>query len=150
MDRKNTFGYCFSLGSAMISWSSRKQGSIAQSTAEVEYISASDASKEAVWLRKLVSSLFGDKLETTVVHCDNQSCIKLTKKPVFHDRSKHIDMRYHYIRDLVQRKTLKLQYIATSEQIVDILTKSLTSRQFVQLRGKLGVAKNDSLAEREC
>jgi hypothetical protein len=101
MDRKNTSGYCFSLRSAMISWSSRKQGSIAQSTTEAEYIAESDASKEAVWLRKLVSGLFGDKLETTVVHCDNQSCIKLIENPVFHDRSKHIDMRYHYIRDLV-------------------------------------------------
>jgi hypothetical protein len=68
VDRKSTSGYYFSLGSAMISWSSRKQGSIAQSTAEAEYIAASDASKEAVWLRKLISGLFGDKLETTVVH----------------------------------------------------------------------------------
>jgi hypothetical protein len=85
----------------MISWSSQKQGSIAQSTAEVEYIAASDASKEAVWLRKLVSGLFGDKLKMTVVHFDNQSCIKLTENPVFHNRSKHIDMKYHYIRDMV-------------------------------------------------
>ena len=108
VDRKSTFGYCFSLGSAMISWSSRKHGSIAQSTTEVEYIAASDASKEAVWLIKLVSGLFGDKLEMTVVHCDNQSCIKLTENPIFHDRSKHINMKYHYIRDLVQRKIVKL------------------------------------------
>jgi hypothetical protein len=71
----------------MISWSSQKQGSIAQSIEEAEYIAASDASKEAVWLRKLVYGLFGDKLETTMVHCDNQSCIKLTENPVFHDRS---------------------------------------------------------------
>jgi hypothetical protein len=99
----------------MISWSSLKQESIAESTIEAEYIATSDASKEAVWLRKLVSGLFGDKLETMMVHCDNQSCIKLTENPTFHDRSKHIDMRYHYIRDLVQRKTSKLQYIATSE-----------------------------------
>jgi hypothetical protein len=85
----------------MISLSSRKQGSIAQSTAEAEYITASVARKEAIWLRKLVSGLFGDKLETTMVHCDNQSCIKLIENPIFHDRSKHIDMKYHYIRDLV-------------------------------------------------
>ena len=98
----------------------------------------------------MVFGLFGDKLETTVVHCDNQSCIKLTKNLVFHDRSKHLDMKYHYIRDLVQRKTVKLQYIATSEQVADILTKPLPLRYFVQLRGKLGVAKNDSLTEREC
>jgi hypothetical protein len=81
----------------MISSSSWKQGSIAQSIAEVEYIAASDASKEAVWLRKLVSRLFCDKLETKVDNCDNQSCIKLTENPVFHNRSKQIDMRYHYI-----------------------------------------------------
>ena len=71
VDKKSTFGYCFSLGSAMISWSSKKQGSIAQSTAEAEYIAASDASKEAVWLRKLISGLFDDKMEATVIHCDN-------------------------------------------------------------------------------
>ena len=124
----------------MISWSSRKQGCISHSTTEVEYIAASDASKEAVWLRKLVSGLFGDKLETMVVHCDNKSCKKLTENPIFHDRSKHIDMRYHYIRDLVQRKIVKLQYIATRKQVADILTKPLTSRQFGQLRGKIGVA----------
>ena len=81
----------------MISWSSQKHGSIAQNTIEVEYIATSDAIKEEVWLRKLVSGLFGDNFETMVVHCDNQSCIKLTENPVFHDRSKHIDMRYHYI-----------------------------------------------------
>jgi hypothetical protein len=150
VDRKSTYEYCFSLGSAMISWSIWKQGSISQSTTEAEYIAASDARKEAVWLRKLVSGLFGDKIEMTVVHCDNQSCIKLTKNPIFHGRSKHIDMRYHYIRDLVQRKTIKLHYIATSEQVVDILTKPLTSRQFVYMRGNLGVVENDSLIEREC
>jgi hypothetical protein len=60
-----------------------------------------------------------------VVHCDNQSCIKMTKNLVFHDRSTHIDMKYHYIRDLVQRKTVKLEYIATSEHVADILTKPL-------------------------
>jgi kynurenine formamidase len=93
--------------------------------------------------------LFGDKLEMKVVHCDNQSCIKLIENSVFYDRSKHIDMRYHYIPDLVQLEIVQLQYIAMSEHVVDILTKPLTSRQFVQLRGKLGVAENDSLAERE-
>jgi hypothetical protein len=134
----------------MIPWSSRKQGSIAKSTTEAEYIATNDASKEALWLIKLVSGLFGDKLETTMVHCDNQSCIKLTENPVFHDRSKHIDMKYHYIRDLIQRKIVKLQYIATSEHVADILAKPLPLRQFVQLRGKLGVAEKDSLAEREC
>jgi len=150
VDRKSTSGYCFSLGSAMISWSSRKQGTIAQSTAEAEYIAASNASREAVWLRKLISGLFGEKLESTIIHCDNQSCIKLTENPVFHDRSKHIDLKYHYIRDMVQRNVIKLKYIATDDQVADILTKPLQLVKFALFRDKLGVAENASLAEREC
>jgi hypothetical protein len=86
VDRKSTSRYYFSLGSTMISWSSYKQGSFAYSIEEVEYIVASASSKEAVWLKKLVSWLFGDKLETTMVHCDNQSCIKLIENPIFHDK----------------------------------------------------------------
>ena len=92
----------------MISWASKKQDSIAQSSAEAEYIVASDACKEAVWLRKLISDMFKGKLDSTIIHCDNQSCIKLSENLVFHDRSKHIEMRYHFIRDLVQRGDLKL------------------------------------------
>ena len=78
VDRKSTFGYCFSLGSSMISWSSEKQASIAQSTVEGEYIFASVSSREAVWLRKLLSDLFSAELEPTVIHYDNQSCVKLS------------------------------------------------------------------------
>jgi hypothetical protein len=81
VDQKSTSGYWFSLGSAMISWSSRKQGSVAQSTAEAEYIAASAAGREAVWP---FSDLFRSKLEPTAIYCDDQSCIKLTKNPVFH------------------------------------------------------------------
>ena len=101
VDRKSTYGYCFSLGSAMISWSSKKQSSIAQSTAEAEYIVASVASKDAMWLRNLLSDLCSAEHEPTFIHCDNQSCIKLSKNLMFHDRSKHIEMRYHYVQDMV-------------------------------------------------
>ena len=97
VDRKSTSGYCFSMGSVMISWSSRKQSSVALSTAEAEYIAASDASKETIWLCKVLAGLFGDVLETTVIQCDNQSCVKLSENPVFHDRSKHIEVWYHYL-----------------------------------------------------
>jgi hypothetical protein len=83
VDRKSTSRYCFSLGSTMISWSSRKQGSIAQSTVEAEYIAAIVASIEAVWLRKILLDLFNAELEPTVIHCDNQSCVKLSVIPVF-------------------------------------------------------------------
>jgi hypothetical protein len=97
MDQKSTSRYCFNLGSTMISWSSQKHGSIAKSTTEVEYIATSDVRKQVVWLRKLVSGLFGDKIEMMVVHYDNKSWIKQIENLVFHDSSKHIDMKYHYI-----------------------------------------------------
>ena len=119
IDRKSTSGYCFSMGSAMISWSNRKQGAIAQSTAKAEYIAVSDAYKEVVWLRKLLSNLFDGKLDSTIIHCDNQSCIMLSENLVFHDRWKHIEMKYHFITYLVQRGTLKLQYIRTNFRYPD-------------------------------
>jgi len=111
VDRKSTSGHCFCLGSALISWMSRKQKSVALSTAEVVYIAASMASCEAVWLRKLFSELFRRVLDTkrvldtTVILCDNQSGIRLSENLVFHDRSKHIDIKYHFIHfiwDMVQ------------------------------------------------
>jgi hypothetical protein len=100
-DRKNTSGCCFSLGSAMISWHSRKQSNIALSTTEVEYIIACSTSCEAIWLQKLLTDLFDLEMEGTMILCDNHSCIKMTENPVFHDRSKHIKIRYHYIHDMV-------------------------------------------------
>jgi hypothetical protein len=99
----------------MISWQSRKQSSIALSTVEVEYIAGCSASCEAIWLRKLLTGLFDLEMEATPIQCDNQSCIKMTENPVFHDRSKHIEIHYHYIRDMVQRGALKLLYVSTDE-----------------------------------
>jgi hypothetical protein len=77
-----------------------------------------------VWLRKLLSDLFSSELEPTVIHCDNQSSIKLTENPVFH--SKHIEMRYYYVRYIVQKNVLSIQYVSTAEQTADIFTKPLS------------------------
>ena len=101
VDGKSTSGCSFSLGSGMISWLCRKQTSMALSTTEAEYIAASVASREAVWLRKLLARIFDLELEPTLIHCDNQSCIRLSENPIFHDKSKHIDIKYYYIRDMV-------------------------------------------------
>jgi hypothetical protein len=81
----------------MVSWSSKKQTYVVFSIAEVEYIALSVAIREAVWLRKLLANLFGHVLDSTVIHCNNQSCVNLSKNPVFHDKSKHIQIKYHYI-----------------------------------------------------
>ena len=100
-DRKSTSGCCFSLGLAVVSWFSQKQKSVALSSAEAEYMAASQASCEALWLRKLMVDLFDQELRPAVIHCDNQSCIRLSENTVFHDTSKHIEIRYHFIRDYV-------------------------------------------------
>ena len=77
-----------------------------------------------------MSSLFNLELDTTMILCDNQSCIKMTENPVFHDRSKHIEIRYFYIRDMMQKGAIKLQYVSTDEQVVDVLTKPLSRIKF--------------------
>jgi hypothetical protein len=133
-DRKSTSGCCFSLGSAMISWQSRKQSSIVLSTTEAEYIAVCSASCEAIWLRKLLTCLFDLEMEATLILCDNQSCIKMTENPVFH-------VRYHYIRDMVQRGAIKLQYVSMDEQVVDVLTKPLSRVKFEHFRDNLGVVR---------
>eukprot|EP00253_Pinus_taeda_P032559 PITA_32559 len=102
-DRKSTSVCCFGLGSAIVSWFSRKQQSVALSSAEAEYMAASLASCEAIWLCKMFFGLFGQPLRPSVIYCDNQSSIKLAENPVFHDRSKHIGIKYHFIKDYVQK-----------------------------------------------
>jgi hypothetical protein len=142
-DRKSTSGCCFSMGLAMISWQSRKQSSISLSTAEAKYITACSASCKAIWLRKLLTGLFDLEMRATAIICDNQSCIKMTENPVFHDRSKHIEICYHFIRDMVQRGALKLQYISTDEQVADVMTKPLSCVKFEHFRDKLGIVRKD-------
>jgi hypothetical protein len=100
-DRKSTSGCCFNTGLGIISCFSRQQCSMALRSAEVEYMIASLAACDALWLRKLLLGLFGHELEAIMIHCDNQSCIRFFENPVFHDRTKHIDIRYHFIRDCV-------------------------------------------------
>ena len=113
IDRKSTSGRCFSMGSSVISWFSRKQSCVALSTTEEKYVTSCSASCEVVWLRMLLSNLFDLQLDATCIYCDNHSCVKLSENPVFHDKSKHIEIKYHYIRDMVQRGAVKLQYVAT-------------------------------------
>ena len=91
-DRKSTSGGILNLGSTTVSWYSRKQISVAFSSAEAEYMATSQAAREAIWMRKILVGLFDQRMDPTVIYCDNQSCIKLSKNPLFHDRSKHIDI----------------------------------------------------------
>jgi hypothetical protein len=96
-----------------------------------------------VWLRKLLLGLFDLELDATCIYCDNQSCIKLFENPVFHDKSKHINIKYQYICDMVEKGPIKLQYVATDEQVADVLTKLLSKVKFKYFRDKLGMVQKD-------
>eukprot|EP00253_Pinus_taeda_P004436 PITA_04436 len=121
---------------------SRKQKFVALSSSEAEYMVASTALCEVICLRKSLVNLFRRNVEATRIMCDNQSCIKLSENPVFHDRSKHIDVWCHFVKDCVQRGVVQLSYTPTREQVADILTKALGKTKFDYFREKMGMVKN--------
>jgi len=142
VDRKSTSRYCFNIGSGMTSWCSWKQKSVALSSSKTEYMAATTALCEAIWLRKLLVNLFRRNMEATRIMCDNQSRIKLSMNPVFHDKSKHIDIWFHFVRDCFQRGAVQLSYTPTREQVADILTKALGRTRFDYFKEKMGMVKN--------
>ena len=97
---------------------------------EEEYIVACSSSCEAIWIQELLTDLFDLEMEATVILCDNQSCIKMMENPMFHDKSKHIEIQYHYIHDMVQRGVVNLQYVGTDKQVADVLTNPLSRVKF--------------------
>eukprot|EP00253_Pinus_taeda_P021864 PITA_21864 len=149
-DRKSISRGIFSIGSAVVSWYNKKQRSVALSLAEAKYMATSQAACEVIWMRNILDGLSGQQMDPTMVYYDNQSCIKLSKNPVFHDRSKHIDIRYHHLRDYVLRWIMLLEYISTEEKDADIWTKALSRCKFEFHIDRTGVAENPFLVEREC
>jgi hypothetical protein len=150
VDRKSTSGCCFTLGSTMVSWCSRKKISLDLSTTKAKYIALSVAVREAVWVCKILIDLFDHELDPTTIHYDNHSCVKISENPMFQEKSKHIEIKYHYIRDMVQINIVHVQYLSTHEQIADIFTKPLAKKIFEYFRERLGLMENASQAEREC
>ncbi|KAI5343247.1 hypothetical protein L3X38_011123 [Prunus dulcis] len=138
-DMKSTSGYAFHLGSGVFSWASVKQSSVALSTAEAEYVSAAEATAEAVWLRFVLSDFGEEQVEATPILCDNTSAIATTKNPVHHHRTRHISRRFHFIRDALQNGEIDLLYCRAGEQNADIFTKALERDRFEYLRSKLGI-----------
>ena len=128
--RKSTSGGCFSLGSIMVSLLSRKKYSVSLITIKVEYIAYCSAICESVWLQNLLSNVFNMELDATVVLCDNKSCMKMIENHVFCDKMKHIEIWYFYIRDMVHKAFIKLQYVIIDEQVADALTKPLSRVKF--------------------
>eukprot|EP00253_Pinus_taeda_P025381 PITA_25381 len=139
MFEKSTAGYVFTLGSGPITWACKKQAAISLSSAEAEYRGAVEASKEALWLRQILSDFGFEQQHPTTLWCDNQSAIQLCKDPVQHQRSKHIELHMHFIRKLIHDHVLEVQYCSTDDQVADIFTKALTEAKFTELRFMVGV-----------
>jgi hypothetical protein len=123
--RRSTTGYAFSLGRGTVSWCSKRQPTVALSSTEAEYMSASQAAREALWLRRLMADLGFGPVGATTIRCDNQGALALAKNPVHHQRTKHIDVQHHFIRELVEQGTVQLVYCATDDMVADVLTKPL-------------------------
>ena len=139
--RRSTSGYVFDVGSAAISWSSKRQPTVALSTCEAEYIGQTQATKEAVWLRGLLNQLNPSEQATkaVVLYCDNQGAMALAKNPQFHARTKHIDIQHHYVREQVTAGNVALEYVPTERQVADGLTKALCKDKFDRFRDLIGL-----------
>jgi hypothetical protein len=130
IDRKSTSGTCQFLGRSLVSWASKKQNSVALSTAEAEYI--------LLWMRQTPRD-YGYKLSKVPFLCDNESAIRIAENPIEHNRTKHIDIRHHFLRDHQQRGDIEIAYIDTKEQLADIFTKPLDEKTFTKLRNELNI-----------
>jgi hypothetical protein len=119
-----------------VSWASKQQNSIALSTAEAEYIVAGHCCAQLLWMRQTLRN-YGYKLSKIPLLCDNESAIRMADNPVEHSRTKHIDIRYHFLRDHQQRGDIEIAYVSTKEQLADIFTKPLVEKTFIILRNEL-------------
>ena len=139
IDRKSTSAYVFTLSGGAISWKTKKQTIVAQATCEAEYVAANECTKEAIWLRRLLADLKLRNESPTLIWGDNQGSLALAKNPVNHQRNKHIDVKYHFIRDQVSKGAVELKYCPTNSMLADVLTKAVDKQQFNLLVTKMGL-----------
>ena len=128
------------LGPCLVSWGSKKQNSVALSTAEAEYVSAAACCAQSLWLKQQLDD-YHVNVECMPIYCDNTSAICILKDPVFHSRTKHIHIRHHFLRDHVESNEIELVYCPTDDQLADILTKPLPRDRFEKIRFEIGMIK---------
>ena len=137
--RRAISGYAFIMNGGCISWSSRKQELVTLSTAEAEYVATTHAAKEAIWLRNFIGEVFTPFTNPTTLYCDNQSAVAIATNGNFHARTKHIDIRYHFIRYMIENGSLTLIYCPTDDMTADTLTKALPSPKAKHFAASLGL-----------
>jgi hypothetical protein len=138
IDRKSTSGTCQLLGRSLVSWASKKQNSVALSTAEAEYIATGLCCAQLLWMRQTLRD-YGYKLSKVPLLCDNESATRIADNPVDHSRTKNIDIRHHFLRDHQQRGDIEIAYRNTKDQLADIFTKPLDEKTFCKLRNELNI-----------
>jgi hypothetical protein len=138
-DRKSTGGYVVYLGSTPISWKSGKQRTVARSSTEAEYKALADGTAEILWIRALLSDLHFSSDPMTILWCDNLGATYLSVNPIFHARTKHVEVDYHFVRDRVAKKEIAVRFISSQDQLADVLTKPLPHASFTYFRSKLHV-----------
>ncbi|WJX46324.1 hypothetical protein P8452_33139 [Trifolium repens] len=144
IERKSTSGACQFLGEALVSWCCRKQNTIALSTTEAEYVSASNCCSQVIWIKNQLED-FSLRYTNVQILCDNTSAINLSKNPIEHSRSKHIEIKHHFIRDHVNKKDISLVFVDTENQLTDIFTKPLVEDRFNFIKEKLKIIKNPNI-----
>ncbi|KAD6453893.1 hypothetical protein E3N88_08599 [Mikania micrantha] len=138
-DRRGTTGMAFYFSGNLITWCSQKQKTVALSSCEAEFMAATSAACQALWLRNLISELTGKEPQKVMLMIDNESAIALMKNPVFHGRSKHIDTKFHFIRECVERDQICVMHVSGELQKADTMTKALPRIKFCEMRGLIGV-----------
>ncbi|XP_062119207.1 secreted RxLR effector protein 161-like [Humulus lupulus] len=138
-DRRSIAGYCIYFGDSLVSWSSKKQAVVSRSSTESEYRALAHVASEITWIESLLKEFCFQLPGKPITWCDNISASALTSNPVYHARTKHIEINIHFVRDKVLKKELEIRYVPTSDQIADCLTKSISHSRFQVLVDKLGV-----------
>jgi hypothetical protein len=138
-ERKSTSGGAFFLGNSLVAWLSKKQGSISLSTTEEEYIASATCCTQILWMIQTLAEMKVTYTDPIPLHCDNTNAISLSKNPVLHSKSKHTPIKYLFLKEQVTNIIVQMNYVPSTEQIVDIFTKPLTMTPFGYLRQKLGV-----------